>query len=85
MCKLLMDSAKLDVVKTDADGNQFTVDEPAFEHELIRGFYDDKGKGWWKKYGMVSMHDGLMERLTNSEVCASTCPLHQLVWHDLND
>ena len=58
--------------KADADGNQITVEEPAFGHELVRGFYDEKGKGWWKKYGMVSMHDSLMDRLTNSEVCDPT-------------
>ena len=80
LCKLLMVPAKLDVVRADADGNQITVEEPAFQHELVRGFYDEKGKGWWKKYGMVSMHDSLMDRLTNSEVGQLVSGLSMLTW-----
>lgn len=41
----------------------------AFEHG-IENFYDPNGKGWWKKYGMVNMHPGVLKRLSDQEVCS---------------
>ena len=64
-----MDTAKIDVPQRDAEGNVTgSVEEPAIFHQLVSGHYDPKGKGWWKRFGMVSMHDEVMARLTSSEV-----------------
>lgn len=43
----------------------------AFWHSLVHG-YDDRGKGWWKKFGTVFMHDTVLRRLTDDEAS----PLH---------
>ena len=66
----LAKTAKVEVPVLDEEGNPTgkTQDEQAFWHALIHG-YDDKGKGWWKKYGMVFMHDDVLRRLTDKEVC----------------
>ena len=69
MAKLLMDTATIDVPQHDAKGNVIgSKEEPAIFYELMSGFYDSHGKGWWKRFGMVSMHDEVISRLTNSEV-----------------
>ena len=71
LTKLLMDTAQIDVAQRDAWGRKTgpAVGQPAFWHGLVNG-YDDKGKGWWKKFGMVTMHDDLLHRLTDQEVRA---------------
>jgi len=69
LTKLLMQTAKIDVPERDAEGNTtgVTTEQAAFWHGLVNG-YDDKGKGWWKKFGMVTMHDHLVSRLSDDEV-----------------
>ena len=50
-----------------------TTEMPAFEHAILRGL-DKHGhagdkktsKGWWKRYGVVSMHDAVLARLRNN-------------------
>jgi len=69
LTKLLMDTATVEVPDCDDQGHKTgTKTEPAFWHGLVNG-YDDKGKGWWKKFGMVTMHDELLRRLSDEEVC----------------
>ena len=67
---LLAKTATIDVPALDNEGQQTKErkEEPAFWHSLVHG-YDDKGKGWWKKFGMVFMHDAVFSRLTDEEVC----------------
>lgn len=69
LTKLLLDTATIDVPLRDANGKLTgkEIEEPAFVHGLVNG-YDDKGKGWWKKFGMVTMHNELQQRLTDKEV-----------------
>ena len=50
-----------------------TTEQPAFEHAILRGL-DKHGhagdkkssKGWWKRYGVVSMHEAVLARLRNN-------------------
>lgn len=76
---LLAKTATIDMPVLDDEGNPIlnekgkvkeTKEEQAFWHSLVHG-YDDKGKGWWKKFGMVFMHDGVFGRLTDKEVSLS--------------
>lgn len=70
LTKLLMDTATIEVADCDVKGDPTgtKTEQPAFWHGLVNG-YDEKGKGWWKKFGMVTMHEDLLRRLTDEEVC----------------
>lgn len=69
LTSLLVDTATVDVDERDKDGKLTgrVVQAPAFSHAL-KNAYDDKGKGWWKKFGMITMHDSLMSKLSDQEV-----------------
>jgi len=69
LTKLLMDTATIEVHECDNKGHKTgaKTEQPAFWHGLVTG-YDEKGKGWWKKFGMVTMHDELLRRLSDEEV-----------------
>ena len=73
MTKLLIQSATVDVDERDEGGKLTgrTIQEPAFSHG-ITNTYDDKGKGWWKKFGMVTMHPAVMTKLSDTEVSLGT-------------
>lgn len=70
LTKLLIDTATVDVPDCGDKGRKTgtKTEQPAFWHGLVNG-YDDKGKGWWKKFGMVTMHEELLRRLSDEEVC----------------
>ncbi len=70
LTKLLIDTATIEVPDYNKKGHKTgtKTEQPAFWHGLVNG-YDDKGKGWWKKFGMVTMHDELLRRLSDEEVC----------------
>ncbi len=69
---LFVQLAKTAKVVTDLNWAGQSVGEqrevPAFEH-AIENFYDPNGKGWWKKFGMVNMHPGVLKKLSDEEVC----------------
>ena len=69
---MLLDSAKVMVDEKDEFGNLTgqQVEEPALVHTLMNT-YDDKGKGWWKKFGMIIMHDEVLRQLSDQEVIFS--------------
>ena len=73
MTKLLIQSATVDVDVKDKDGKLTgqTIQEPAFSHGITNG-YDEKGKGWWKKFGMVTMHPAVLNKLSDTEVSLAT-------------
>lgn len=68
---LFVQLAKTATVVTDLNWQSESVGEQrevlAFEHG-IENFYDPNGKGWWKKYGMVNMHPGVLRKLSDQEV-----------------
>lgn len=69
LTNLLLQTAKIEVDELDKHGRLTgnIVEEPAFAHSLVNT-YDEKGKGWWKKFGMVTMHDALIHKLSDEEV-----------------
>lgn len=75
LTKLLMDTATVEVPDCDDQGHKTgtKTEQPAFWHGLVNG-YDEKGKGWWKKFGMVTMHDELLRRLSDEEVANALLP-----------
>ena len=58
-----------------------TLEQPAFEHAILRGL-DKHGhagdkktsKGWWKRYGVVTMHDAVVARLRNNNFEVGSLP-----------
>ena len=68
---LFVQLAKTATIETDLDWDAKPAGEkrvvPAFEHG-IENFYDPSGKGWWKKFGMVNMHPGVLKALSDQEV-----------------
>ncbi|DBB17271.1 TPA: hypothetical protein ACH3X3_014319 [Trebouxia sp. C0006] len=75
LTKLLIDTATIDVPDCNNKGHKTDTrsEQPAFWHGLVNG-YDDKGKGWWKKFGMVTMHEELLRRLSDKEVANALLP-----------
>lgn len=73
LTKLLIQSATVDVDERDKGGKLTgrTFQEPAFSHG-ITNTYDEKGKGYWKKFGMVTMHPAVMTKLSDTEVSLAT-------------
>lgn len=68
---LFVQLAKTATIESDLNwegksaGQKRTV--AAFQHG-IENFYDPSGKGWWKKFGMVNMHPGVLRELSDQEV-----------------
>ncbi|KAL3133849.1 hypothetical protein ABBQ32_008318 [Trebouxia sp. C0010 RCD-2024] len=74
---LFVQLAKTATIESDLNwegksaGQKRTV--AAFQHG-IENFYDPSGKGWWKKFGMVNMHPGVLRELSDQEKAASILP-----------
>ena len=76
LTKLLLDNATIQVDEKDDNGvpTGKSLRQLAFSHK-IENTYDDKGKAWWKKYGMVTMNDALIHKLSEEEVCSVSAKL----------